>query len=155
MTALDVISVEQAKAYLRVDFDTDDDLITSLIQTSVAWVEQYTCYRLFERVELFIAYNCKTGLPYYPIEVTSVEYDGDEQDIVTKNRPLELVVECKKDSVITATVGYSDVADIPAPLLTACYKLITYLYENRDAYGATLPVDVQLLINQYRRSATI
>ena len=52
MTPLDVISVDQAKSFLRVDFNDDDDLITSLINAAVGYVETATQYRLYQRTEI-------------------------------------------------------------------------------------------------------
>jgi len=157
MTALDVITLEQAKAELVMTGISDRDAeITRLIQTAIGWVEQYTCYRLYERVETFIAYGCETVLPYYPITIDGVDHDGSAYaNYKEKFLPLGLRIICPSQSTITATVGYSDVGEIPAPLIEAAYKLITYLFENKDVYSVQLPVDVQILINQYRRSPTI
>jgi len=51
MDALNVLSLSDAKDFLRVDFDDDDNLITSIIYSAVALVEQKTQYRLYQRVE--------------------------------------------------------------------------------------------------------
>lgn len=52
LTPLNVISLEDAKLFLRVDFVDDDTLIESLIYSAVNLVEQKTQYRLYQRVEL-------------------------------------------------------------------------------------------------------
>jgi len=52
MTPLDVLSVADAKAFLRVDFSDDDDLIEGLIFSAVALIEQKTQYRLYQRTEI-------------------------------------------------------------------------------------------------------
>lgn len=158
MTPLDVITLAEAKKELVVDADyTDRDTeITRLIKTAISWVEQYTCYRLWQRTEVFNAIGCHTDLPYYPITIDSVK-DSDDEDVTytQKNGALSIVVSCPAQSVINATVGFSDVTDIPQPLVSASYKLITYLFENKDTYSVDLPIDIQLMLNQYRRSATI
>lgn len=51
MTPLDIISVADAKAFLRVDFSDDDTLITSLINSAFNMVEQKTNYRFYQRTE--------------------------------------------------------------------------------------------------------
>jgi hypothetical protein len=51
MTPLDIISLDQAKLFLRTDFNDDDSLITDLIYSAVALVEQKTQYRLYQRIE--------------------------------------------------------------------------------------------------------
>lgn len=51
MTPLDVITLSQAKSFLRVDFADDDTLIESIIGSAVNYVEQLTNYRLYRRSE--------------------------------------------------------------------------------------------------------
>lgn len=158
MTALNVITLADAKKELVVDATyTDRDAeITRIIQTAVSWVEQYTCYRLYEREETFIAYGWCTDLHYYPIEVTGVEHEGVPYTKYTeKQLPLGLRITCPNQSAITANVGYTSALLIPPPLIAACYKIIVYLFDNKDAYSIGLPIDVQVLVNQYRRSPTI
>jgi|GEM_PF-3501288 len=156
MTALDVITLEEAKTALVVDFPDQNDFITRLIQTAVARVEQYTCYALYAR-DIEIYSNCyrDNTLSTYPIEITGVTKDGSATEYTVGKGALKTYVCCAPYSTIAATIGYTDRTEIPAPLIDACYKIITYLYENRDAYAAQLPSDVQMLLNQYRRDATI
>lgn len=51
MDALDVITLQQAKIFLRVDYADDDALIESIISSAVNYVEQMTNYRLYQRTE--------------------------------------------------------------------------------------------------------
>lgn len=151
MAALDVITLQEAKNNLRVDFDDDDTLISRLIATSVGWVERYTCHKLWQRSETKISDGCPIEVYDYPVAVDSVEKDGNPVNYTTENRSDRLIIKAPKDAVVVLSVGYGTVESIPSPLLDACYKIITYLYENRDAYGLGIPVDIQGLINQYRR----
>lgn len=52
MNALDVITLQQAKDQLKVDFADDDALITQIISSAVNVVEQKTNWRLYQRVEI-------------------------------------------------------------------------------------------------------
>jgi hypothetical protein len=159
MDALDIISLEDAKKELVMTGISDRDAeIESIIKSAIAWVEKYTDYRLYNRDEIINAVFCKNNLTQYPISITSVKNSDDEDVTYTqKNGVLSLIIDCPEQSVITANVGYTEneVDDIPQPLIRAAYKLITYLFENKDAYTVGLPLDIQLLLNQYRRSATI
>lgn len=78
LTPLDVISLEDAKLFLRTDFDDDDSLITSLIYSAVNLVEQKTQYRLYQRTELQYSdgtYN--VDLFQTPLNVVTVKtFDG-------------------------------------------------------------------------------
>lgn len=157
MNPFDVISLIQAKSYLVMEGISDRDAeIRGLIETSISLVERYTCYRLYERPETFIATTCHTELNYYPVAIESVKNsNGDDVKYTSKYAPLSLNITVPSQSIITATVGYDDVANIPSPLISAAYKMITYLFENKDAYSVSLPMDVQLLLNQFRRSPSI
>lgn len=157
-TALDVISLAQAKKHLVID-ETDlyyDNQITGLIETSVSMVEQYTDYRLYARPETIYATGCSTNIVIYPIVVTGV-IDSSGNPVLnykTCNLPLSLTLFVPNQSVIKANVGYASADLVPHSLISACYKIITYLFENKDVYSVGLPVDVQILINQFRRSPT-
>lgn len=158
MVITDVISVQQAKDWLQVDFPDEDPAILRLINSAVQWVEKYTYHYLYARTITKYTRSCQTGFPEYPINSFSVT---DKTDTPLDPQPTpyygatKTYVTCPVQSKVVLQVGYSTLNAIPSPLVEAVYKLITYLYENRDAYGTTLPIDVQLLINQYRRSPTL
>ncbi len=158
MAELDIISVQEADNWLSLQL-ADDDIygmqeVERLIKSAVAWVERYTGYRLWQRAETIPNSKCTQMIAAYPVSVTGVKnQNGDTiTDFKTYVMPTKLRINTPYNSVITLQVGYEDPADIPGPLVEACYKLITYLYENRDTYTAQLPSDVQMLINQYRRA---
>lgn len=165
-TALDVITLDQAKDWLVVDFSDADEIITRNIQTAVAWVEKYTNYYLYQRAVTIPVTSCKTAISLYPIAdivmknrngdiVTPVIYQSALKTYVVYGASTGLWVTNVGQNVVTLNAGFTNPSDIPPPLIDACYKLITYLYENRDAYSSTLPVDIQLLVNQFRRSPTL
>lgn len=158
MDELSVISLEQAKNHLVVLNDSFYDAqITGIIKTAVGMVEQYTDYRLYERDITIPLVNCRQDITLFPITITGVVNQSTAQVYRTCQKTLSIVLECRTwcNSVINASVGYDDVTQIPYALIGACYKIITYLFENKDAYEATIPYDVQCMINQLRRSATI
>lgn len=159
MTSLDVITLEQAKTYLVMDgIGGRDAEITMLIKSAVSLVEKYTDYRLYQRSEEFVTYSSITSLTIYPVSITSVKNsDGANIPYRTTQSPLQLNLFCAKNASVVLQVGYAqaDIGNIPQNLITACYKIITYLFENKDAYEVGLPMDVQLLLNEFRRSATI
>lgn len=148
MNALDIISLADAKEFLVVDFPDKDKEITRHIKSAVSIVERYTSYMLYERSISYTLPACGYEEIYlYPISFPS--------GTVTIPQTLSVILKGKVGLVVNATVGYSDVTLIPENLIDACYKIITYLFENKDIYEAVLPSDVQLLINQFRRSATV
>lgn len=144
-----IITLEQAKVNLRVDFDDDDAIIQRNINSAIGWVEKYTNYALTEKPVTVYTSNCGTvDIVTYPFEVMT---DG----VKVHRRTLSSVLQYKPNSDIELIVGDWGTEEVPVPLIEACYKLITYYYENRDMYKQDAPTDVQYLCNQWRRSATI
>lgn len=152
MAALDVITLDNAKYYLAVDFTDDDAIISGAITAAVDWVERYTNHLLYERDVVYKSTGCPIDIYDYPVAVQSVK-DGQGNDLnyTTQNRSLKLIVEAPRGAIVTVKAGYDSPAKVPGQLMSACYKLITYLYENRDTHSMQLPVDVQGLLNQLRR----
>ena len=150
MSYLSVISVEQARNWLSA---VDDDGLDRLIKAAIDWVENYTSYRLYQRVETIPNSRCEQSIAWYPIIISGVTYqDGSAAKYEKYVLPTKLKIKCPWNSIISLQTGYTSPADIPGPLVEACYKLITYLSENRDMYQVGMPTDVQMLINQYRRA---
>lgn len=144
-----IITLEQAKENLHVDFDDDDAVIQRCINSAIGWVEKYTDYALQEKPITVYTGRCGTvDIVTYPFEVVTA-------DVSIKRRALSSLLSYKSDSEIELIVGDWGTEEVPAPLIEACYKMITYYYENRDMYKQDAPTDVQYLCNQWRRSATI
>ena len=161
MDALDVISLDDAKNELNITWTLsagDIKILTRCIKTAVSWIETYTDYYLYERDLTIDSLACGNRVFIYPVSIINVkDSDGnvlptDDYDI--KVFPLYTAIYAGCDNTIDLKVGYSEASqsDIPQQLISACMKLITYLYENRDAYPTELPIDIQLLVNQLRRN---
>lgn len=145
MTALDVISLEDAKDALVIDYPDRDKEITRAIKSAISIIEKYTNVFLYERdVEYSILNGCSEEIYDFPIKF-------NDSSLNKKQNALSVTVFGKEGFGFSGKVGYSDVTDIPQNLIDACYKLITYLTENKDAYNVSMPLDVQLLVNQFRR----
>lgn len=143
---MSLITLSEAKAWLNVNetFTADDTLIQGCIDSAEQWVSKYTNHVLGQSELVISKY---TEIYDYPVVVDSATGDYNLETCSLKT------VVCPERGVdVTVTVGYSDLSDVPAPLVTGAKKFITYLYENRDIYPAELPFDVQILINQYRRN---
>lgn len=157
MDALDIITLEYAKdQVLDVDFDEKDEFIEDCIKAAVAWVEQYTSHMLYEREVVFHTNNKTTKIPYTPVVINTVKNDaGTALDY--KLYPAlsgNIYLKACAGVTVTATAGYSeaDIDKIPGTLISAACKLLTYLYENHTVYAANVPLDIQILINPYRRT---
>lgn len=157
-TALDVISLEEAKALLKVDFADEDAYITGLIHTAVAIVERRTDHYLYQR-EVTIDARQSHEVYAYPFEIVS----ATDKDLTALNytaHPYSLMTRICINGyyghyLLKLKVGYLNKADIPAPLLTAAERLITYLFSHRDVQPVEMPSDVQMMLQPYRRYASI
>lgn len=158
MSQLSVISLSEAKEFLKVDFDSEDALITSLIKSAVDFVEKRTNYILWERDEFkFLRQYDK--IYDYPFALasseTASEYEIIENRLYSSIRILSGITYPNKGRSVELTIGYNDPSLIPNPLIDACKRLITYWYDQREMEMAKIPNDVYILIQPYIRDFTI
>jgi uncharacterized phiE125 gp8 family phage protein len=162
MDQLNVVSLDQAKLWLRVDLDYDyeDTLITALIKSAVNQVEQYTLQVLWQRSITEIT-DRSGNLKIYNYPIIAVE------DVVNKDfEDVDFEIEESQlyTNVITNRVGFNTVtyvagydwnydggSDVPDDIETAIKEMITYLYENRDNPKEEMPKVVTYLLAPYKR----
>lgn len=148
-SAADIISVPSAQLWLSASETTD---LERLIKGAVDFVEEYVGQKLFPRTEQVILPFCGFSIKAYPMTIVSVT-NGEAvgiayTSIVTVNGTK---IYAPSQSLVNLNVGYG-VGQAPPMLVEAAYKMLTYLYENRDIYVASLPLDIQFQINKYRRN---
>lgn len=136
------ITLAQAKNYLKVDFDDDNDLITSLIASARVRLEKYAGVAMSTRTLQVVAYVDEfIELPYAPLNnITKVEYwdngtwvemsVGDYYILGTTYKKIYMVANNRMEYRFTYTCGYTT---IPQPMITALYKLIADLYDYRES----------------------
>lgn len=147
MTALDLISLEDAKDFLVVDYPDRDVEISRHIKSAIGFIETYTNVIMYERQTVYLmTSNCR--------DIYDAPIKFADPTIKTKQNILSVTVFGKQNDIIDAIIGYDDVTKVPGELIEAAYKMIQYLFENKDIYSASLPWDIQVLINKKRRSAT-
>ncbi|MGB1215402.1 MAG: head-tail connector protein [Pikeienuella sp.] len=172
--AVEPLTLDQAKAALRVVDSAEDDLITALIVSARRSVEARVRHRLItQTVELTLdQFGATVPLPVWPVQsVQSVEYNdsaGADQTLassayrlVTSGKPARLApvyqgvwptVRADFDAVrIQLVVGYGDAASaVPADLVAALRLVLGDLYENRQGfvYGSVskIPFGAEQLI---------
>jgi hypothetical protein len=161
MNALNVVTLAQAKLFLRVDpdFTYDDTLIESLIKSAVQLVEESTLQILYQRVITTKNRGNRNYLYQYPIlsVETVVNSDGEELTFEleeTDNYTL-VITDANGIKTITYVAGYGwdyeGGTEVPEAIQTALKEIITYLYENRDNPKAEFPAIVNILLAPYRR----
>jgi hypothetical protein len=181
MNALDVLSLQDAKDYLKVDFDEDNNIITSLIKAAVSMVEKSTEYRLYQRTELIKTSKIEYTAFQFPFNGATVEamdsqgtynirlsyqtlrtelfwgngywYYGNDHNFF--NPSTYNVHGCQTNFNLTLDVGYTDVTLVPDELITAVKQVITDKYENRNITNEQLLNNISIFIAPYKRFATI
>lgn len=176
--ALEPLSLIDAKIFLRVDHDDDDDVISALISAARAHVEAQTRRALITQTWR-LALDGWPGagqIKARPAPVQSVialrtyDADGDalshDPAIFAVNREAGLIaappwsLPVPGRSLVGIEVdfvaGFGDAANaVPAPLLQAIRHLVAHWYDNRGlvALGSSLaimPASVGAMISSYR-----
>jgi hypothetical protein len=162
MDQLNVVSLAQAKLWLRLDedYEYEDGLITALIKSAVNQVEQYTLQVLYQRTLTEIT-DRKGSLRIYNYPVISVEdvvdRDNVALDFITETSQwyTEVLIDQPGFNTVTYVAGYdwdyNGGSDVPDDIKTAIKELITFLYENRDNPKEEMPKVVTYLLAPYKR----
>ena len=152
MTALNVITLEEAKEWLRVDFNDEDTKITELIHAAVQWVEGYTGLYLFNREvthEVTASESCAGTVTIFgKPNLTLISIDGVTTDLPTVRDGSFCIDSTAK--VIVYSIGYLNKSDIPQPLITAAKKFLALQYEESIDGQKEVPSEIRRLIDQYR-----
>ena len=162
MDQLNVVSLNQAKMWLRVDLDYDyeDALITALIKSAVNQVEQYTLQVLWQReiTEISDKYG-NLRLYNYPIiaveDVVDSEFNPIDFEVIDTQFYTDVLTNKEGYHRVSYVAGYDwnydGGSDVPDDIETAIKEMITYLYENRDNPKEEMPKVVTYLLAPYRR----
>lgn len=147
MSYLDVISLERAKNYLRIDSDlTEDDAeITSMINAALSYVEKRTNHLVYARNK------------YYNGVCQVKVYDSPINTIITPVDPFVLYRTMyaifPNDKEVQLNVGYDDPAKVPDELIQAALQMIkVWYYESEKQVNSTLiPESVKEVLDVYKR----
>jgi len=146
----DVISLERAKLYLKVDAsqtETDDE-ITSMINSSLSFIEKRTNHIFKTRDKVYY----KDCALVQQVKVYDYPIDNTETELLIQYRQLYAIVPTVND-MVTLTIGYTNVDDIPNELIDAALQLIkVWFYESETQSNTTLiPLSVMQAIDVNRR----
>lgn len=174
-----VISLSEAKAFLRIDSDYDDDntYITSLINVATQVVEEFTRRRLMTQtynifydefppyIDLQVGDVASvTHIKYYDANNTLQTLAASNYDVDTKVRPGRIYQSETGDfpntyerpnAVEVEFIVGGAASDVPAPIIQSIYIIVGRYYENRqDVVMGTqvneLPLMVDHLLTPYR-----
>ena len=166
------ISLAEAKSFLRIDSDYDDDntYITSLINVATSMVEEFTRRRLITQtfnifydefppyIDLQIGEVASvTHIKYYDESNSLQTLAASNYDVDTKIRPGRIYQSEDGDfpntydrpnAVEVEFIVGANASDIPAPIIQAIYIIVGRYYENRqDVVMGTQVNEVPLMVN--------
>lgn len=146
----DVISLEQAKLYLRIDDDqtVTDDEITQMINSALSFIEKRTNH-IFKTINKVYYKDCAL---VQQVKVYDFPIDNSETELDIKYKTNCAIVPTVND-MVTLTIGYSSVDDIPSELIDAALQIIkVWFYEAEKQVNTTLiPLSVMQAIDANRR----
>jgi hypothetical protein len=146
----DVISLEQAKLYLKIDDGqtVTDNEITQMINSALSYVEKRTNHIFKTRDKVYY----KDCALVQQVKVYDYPIDNTETELAIVYRPLYAIVPTVND-VVTLTIGYTNVEDIPSELIDSALQLINFWFYNSETKNAmnTVPDFVESNLNVNRR----
>ena len=163
----EVVTLAEAKNYLRVDFNDDDVLIQGIIDSAIRRLEQYGSFSMTPRTYQTIAYMDNIiELPYTPIGVVmTVEYfngkdwielseGGDYVIYGTNYKKIRSITYPSSDYRFTYTAGFDC---LPHIIKQATLKLIADLYDYRQSESPSTHVSENMMtayemIEPYKRT---
>jgi hypothetical protein len=139
MSYLDVITLEEAKIYLRID-DTlteDDDNITRMIYASLSFVEKWTNILVYNRTVSYLLEDGFKRIYDWPITevLTPAEFEVRTRTLFSDFR------SGYSDIGATMDVGFVDPLDVPQELREVAFQIIDILYYKA---GNNKPIQEQL-----------
>lgn len=147
MSYLDVITLERAKNYLRIDADlTEDDAdITSMINASLRYVEQRTRHFMYARD---IVYNGACQVKVYDYPINSIVTDPAPWFIT---RSLYTIYPDVK--TVELNVGYDDPAKVPDIFIQSALQIIkVWYYEaEKQVNSQMIPISVTEALDVEKR----
>ena len=147
MSYLNVITLDQAKTYLRVDGTDSDNEITRMIKSALSLLEKRTNIMVYERDITYILDNGCLRV-----------YDSPINSVGSATATFELSVlstfftDIGQDT-LELNVGYMDPTGIPSEIIDAAYEMIDYWYYKNDGKAniTLIPQSVQDVIDSNRR----
>jgi hypothetical protein len=140
----DVISLEQAKLYLKIDDGqtVTDDEITGMINSALSFIEKRTNHIFKTRDKVYF----KDCALVQQVKVYDYPIDNTETEFEIIYRPLYAIVPTVNNTV-TLTTGYTSVEDIPSELIDSALQLINFWFYNSETKNAMNSVPDFVLSN--------
>ena len=163
------VTLSEAQAYLRLEIDDEEPMLSALIRTTTALCETFINQVLIARdftVDLQCSRNWQR-LSVNPVRsITSIAMlanDGSETSLPAAD--YEIDVDASGSGWVRVTMpaaesrirvrGTAGLAatqsDVPEPIRQGVLRLVAHMFEQRDRGGGQVPAAVTALWRPYRR----
>tara|TARA_B100001146_G_scaffold187986_1_gene171997 strand:- start:923 stop:1381 length:459 start_codon:yes stop_codon:yes gene_type:complete len=150
MSYLSIISLAEAKNYLKLDDDltADDPLITGMIKAAFEFLEKRTNHIMYARdVTYYVGIE---GLEVYDYPINTVQSPTDYTDCRFSSRTRYYLTEAGE---LTLNVGYETVESVPGTFKQVALQIIDYWYYQNEKKidNNGMPELLKQQIDVYRR----
>lgn len=150
------VDLASVKAWLTIDYDTDDALLSEMIIAARQDIEQETGLALVEKEVVYdftVTDNDSVRLPYVISVEDIVLTDENAEPVDSDNYKHRAGVIAMKQTGCFS-VSYTTANTVPAGLKEAIKMLVAYRYNNRgdSERQEGMPEDIERKISKYRQT---
>lgn len=146
----EIVTLQEAKDYARIDTDSDDTLITSMIVSARQALETYLSRDIVAKTRSYFVPSSSDGcinLPFAPIDtITSVESDGEALTYTAYGLD-DKYIQLESYPATRVTIVYVTLGMTEDQLKTSIKMLVSTYYDNRedfiDGTISLLPIDAR------------
>jgi hypothetical protein len=153
MAYLDVLTLADAKTFLRIDdtLSDDDAQITQMIKSALSTIERRTNVLVYARSKSYLVQDYEVRVYDFPINSLTSPTTAifTEKELYT-NYTTNLSTELK----VVLNVGHSNPLNVPTELIDCALQLVKYMYyeaETNTASKGNIPYWIEDMINQHKR----
>ena len=158
MKLLNIISLQDAKNYLRIDDDLyeDDRAIERMIKSAFHYISDWTNYEFEVREKTYKMVDGRKRVYDYPINAVIEPTQNLRHHCVTlytEYISTETVPECCASDLIL-NVGFLNKDDIPTDIIEVAYELIDlyyYCHKKGEPNAKTLSLLSKDILNRHKR----
>lgn len=134
-----MVDLNALKDYLNIDFNQEDAKLTRKLNAAIRIVERYTNLSLVAKTVTIR--GSRRGVVFFGSPIISITGATD-----TCYNDMSVTIYAKDGDNVTVQLGAVDEPNLDEAVL----RIASTLYEGIEISEVTLPLDVQLLINQFR-----
>ena len=153
MAYIDVLTLAQAKTFLRIDdtLSDDDAQITQMIKSALSTIERRTNVLVYARSKSYLFQDYEVRVYDFPINSLT-----SPSDAVLVEKELHSIYSTNNTAnlKLVLNVGYTNPLDVPSELIDAALQLVKYMYyeaETNTAAKGNIPYWIQEMIDQHKR----